>query len=394
MISGCPQYDLQLPRRVVFGWGRRTELASLAAELGRRAFLITGSRTLAATGLVDEIREQLHAAGVDTIPVGQITHEPEVHDVDQTVTRLLEHQPADGDLVIGLGGGSAIDLAKAVAALATNRHGNSVRDFLEGVGSGLTIDHPTLPFIAVPTTAGTGSEATKNSVISCYDPPFKKSLRSPRMVADAVLIDPELTVSVPAGVTAATGMDAITQLIESDISARTQPFTRALCLEGLQRALPAIVTAVEQPSNRPAREAMSHAAFLSGMALANSGLGLAHGVAAALGVHCRTPHGIACAVMLPAALRVNRDVRRDDLAHLGRLLTDCQSNDPDELADTFIKHIEALCRRIGIPGTLSELGVQREQIAEIVPSSHGNSMRGNPKQLTDDELTALLEKML
>ncbi|QDU37298.1 Alcohol dehydrogenase 2 [Maioricimonas rarisocia] len=394
MMSGCSQYDLLLPRRVVFGWGRRNELGPLAAELGRRAFLVTGSRTLQASGTVEAVTAQLREAGVETVPIGQIAHEPEVQDVDATVARILEHRPGEGDLVIGLGGGSAIDLAKAVAALVTNRHGESVRDFLEGVGNGLTIDQPTLPFLAVPTTAGTGSEATKNAVISSYDPTFKKSLRSPRMVAAAVLIDPELTVTVPASVTAATGMDAITQLIESYISGRTQPFTRALCLEGLQRALPAIVTAVEQPTDRPAREAMSHAAFLSGMALANSGLGLAHGVAAALGVHCRTPHGIACAVMLPAALRVNRDVRRDDLAHLGRLLTDTDSNDPDVLADAFIEHIESICSRVGIPRTLSQLGVEREQIAAIVPSSHGNSMRGNPTQLTDDELTSLLEGML
>ncbi|MFG0336237.1 MAG: iron-containing alcohol dehydrogenase, partial [Maioricimonas sp. JB049] len=144
MMSGCSQYDLLLPRRVDFGWGRRSELGAMAAELGRRAFLVTGSRTLQASGTVEAVTTQLQQAGLDTVPIGQISHEPEVHDVDEAVARALEHHPGEGDLVIGFGGGSAIDLAKAVAALATNRHGTSVRDFLEGVGSGLTIDRTTL----------------------------------------------------------------------------------------------------------------------------------------------------------------------------------------------------------------------------------------------------------
>ncbi|HEV3417775.1 MAG TPA: iron-containing alcohol dehydrogenase, partial [Pirellulales bacterium] len=301
-------YDFLAPPKIVFGWGRRSEVGSLARRLGRRAFVVTGSRRLAADGVIDELLVAVRAAGVEPIRLADIHREPEIDDVDRAAATLMEMKAGDGDFVLAIGGGSAIDLAKAAAAMATNADGASVRDFLEGVGRGLKIERPPLPVLAMPTTGGTGSEATKNAVISSRDPPFKKSLRSEQMIPRVVLVDPELSVTVPPNVTAQTGMDAITQLIESTISRRAQPIPRALAVQGLQLALPAIVEAVENGRSRPAREAMAHAALLSGIALANSGLGVAHGVAAALGVVCNVPHGLACAVMLPIALRVNRDV--------------------------------------------------------------------------------------
>jgi alcohol dehydrogenase class IV len=210
----------------------------------------------------------------------------------------------------------------------------------------------------------------------------------------AVLIDPELTVGLPPQVTAHTGMDAITQLIESYLSRRAQPIPQAIALDGLARALPAIETAVVDGSNRPAREAMAYAAYLSGMALANSGLGLAHGVAAALGIHCSVAHGLACAVMLPTALRVNQNVRRAEIARLWTLV-DRQSRLAEaDAAEQFIQHIEGIARDIGIPQRLSALGVERAAIPALVKSSRGNSMDGNPRDVSDQELTTLLEEML
>jgi alcohol dehydrogenase class IV len=263
----------------------------------------------------------------------------------------------------------------------------------------------------MPTTAGTGTEATKNAVISSYDPAFKKSLRSPTMIPNAVLIDPELSVGLSPETTAYTGMDAITQLLESLISKRAQPIPQALCLQGLALAIPAIVEAVGNGSSQPAREAMSHAALLSGLALANSGLGMAHGVAAALGVHARVPHGLACAVMLPQALRINKDSGRAILAQAGRVIrqnlvdsslaesssremAEAASLDSDKAATEFvIQIVEHLCERIGIPKKLTALGVSREQIPALVASSRGNSMRGNPREISDGELTTLLKAM-
>ena len=192
------------------------------AELGTRAFVVLGSRTLAAGGLAGRLANALGGHGVEAVELATISHEPEVADVDEAVRRLAAELVRPGDLLLAVGGGSAIDLAKAVAALATNAEGRSVLDYLEGVGLGLKITAPPLPIVAVPTTAGTGSEATKNAVISSYDPPFKKSLRSDLMVPRAVIVDPELTVSLSPATTAATGMDAITQLIESYISRRAQ----------------------------------------------------------------------------------------------------------------------------------------------------------------------------
>ncbi len=388
------RFDFLANPRVLFGWGRRTEAGRLALTLGQRAFLVIGSRALERQGVIDEIAASVRQAGVVVVPLAAVSREPEVADVDCAVEQLLAHGPRSGDVVLAIGGGSAIDQAKAVAALATNRQGKSVADFLEGVGKGLKIEAPPLPVLAVPTTAGTGSEATKNAVISSTNPPYKKSLRSELMIPRGVLIDPELTVGLPPQITAHTGMDAITQLIESYLSRRAQPIPQALALDGLARALPAITTAVADGSVRPAREAMAYAAFLSGAALANSGLGFAHGVAAALGIHCGVPHGLACAVMLPTALRVNRDVRRSELARLWSLVEPRSSLAESDAAERFIQHVETIARTIGIPPRISALGVERSAIPALVKSSRGNSMDGNPRDVSDEELTVLLERML
>jgi len=387
------RFDFVVPSRTVFGWGRRAEVGALARSLGNRAFLICGSRSLERSGVLSQIESALQKAAVSTVRVAAISHEPLTTDVDECVNRLLKFNPSADDLVVAIGGGSAIDLAKAVAALATNRRGEGVTDFLEGVGKGLKIESPPLPVLALPTTAGTGSEATKNSVISSNEPPFKKSLRSELMVPRIVVIDPELTVSLPPDVTAHTGMDAITQLIESYLSRRPQPIPQALAESGLRLALRSIETAVADGSNRDAREGMAYAAYLSGIALANSGLGLAHGVAAALGIHCDVPHGLACAVMLPAALRFNRDVRQKEIARLWSLVMDENTISEDEAADRFIARIDEVTHRIGIPSRLSQIGVAREQIPAIVRGSRGNSMDGNPRDVSDEELAALLEQM-
>ena len=251
-----------------------------------------------------------------------------------------------------------------------------------------------MPVLAMPITAGTGAEATKNAVISSYDPPFKKSLRDDRMVPRIALVDPELTVTVPPEVTAASGMDAITQLIESYISRKAQPIPQALCVQGLRMAVSAIAEAVENPASRPAREAMSHAALLSGMALANSGLGMAHGVAPALGTHCFVPHGAACALMLPTALRINSKARQKELALLAHAALGKSWASPEEAVEALIEKIEGLCDRVGTPRRLSDVGVKAKQIPALVKSSRGSSMSGNPVELSDDELTTILEGLL
>jgi alcohol dehydrogenase class IV len=394
-IAPVKSFDFVAPPQIVFGWGRRSEIGALARPLGARAWLVVGSRNLAASGAVAEIESSLRAAGVESARLVTISREPEIDDVDRTVSQLRAVGVRAGDLVVGLGGGSAIDLAKAVAALAVQTESGSVHDYLEGVGRSFKLRACPLPVLAVPTTAGTGSEATKNAVISSFDPPFKKSLRDQRMVPRAVLIDPELAVSLPRDATVHTGLDAITQLIESYVSCRAQPLAQALALEGLRRAAPAIERVAADGTDRAAREAMAYAALLSGLALANSGLGLAHGVAAALGVHCRVPHGLACAVMLPTAIRVNRPVREAELAVLaGALMPDKHFNSTAYAADAAVAEVERLTAALGIPRRLGQLGASRDQIPALVCDSRGNSMSGNPRELSDTELTRLLEEML
>jgi alcohol dehydrogenase class IV len=392
-------YDFFAPPRIAFGWGRRSEVGKIARTLGeRRAFVVSGSRTLAVTGAIEEIGKSLASVGLAPLTISAESHEPEVADVDHLVAFLREQQAGDGDVIIAIGGGSAIDLAKAAGALVTNSTAagdtkESVVDYLEGVGRGLSITRPPIPLLAMPTTGGTGTEATKNAVISSYDPPFKKSLRSDLMVPRAVLVDPELSVSLSPSVTAACGMDAITQCLESYISRRAKPIARALAAEGLRRAVPAIVTAVNEPTNRPAREAMAHAALLSGMALANSGLGLAHGVAAALGVLARTRHGVACALMLPAALKINRPHCERAMAELARRVWDDSWSSDSAAADALVERVDELCRAVKVPRRLRDVDVSREQIPALVQASHGNSLDGNPVPISDEQLHSILERM-
>lgn len=392
--SAVLEYSFLSPAKVVFGWGSRSQLAELAGGLGRRALLLCGSRTLRDRGVIEEIRGRLASAGIACSDLATIDHEPEVKDVDQTVAKIRELGAAEGDFLLPIGGGSVIDLGKACAAIVPNAHAPTVQDFLEGVGTGATLRNQPLPLLAMPTTAGTGTEATKNAVISSYTPPFKKSLRSERMVPRAVLIDPELTVSLPATTTAYTGMDAITQLIESYVSRRARPIPQALCVQGLEMAVPAIVRAVRDGTDRVAREQMAHAALLSGMALANSGLGLAHGVAAALGVHCRVAHGLACAVMLPVAMHVNRVVAGAQFARLAPVITGRSWPNAEAAVEACIHRIREMCRDVGIPQSLSEIGVSRQQLPALVASARGNSMSGNPRALSDEELLDLLESLM
>jgi alcohol dehydrogenase class IV len=395
IINSGIAYDFVAPRRIVFGWGRRREVGILGQTLGRRAFLICGLPPSVAREMMGEISAALRAEGIETIVAESIDHEPEIDDVDRVAGELRQQNAAPGDFLLAVGGGAAVDLAKAAAAMATNCESHTVKDYLENVGRNLKIVEPPLPVLAMPTTAGTGAEATWNAVISSYDPPLKKSLRDHRLVPRIALVDPELSVSVPADVTAASGMDAITQLIESYISRKAQPIPQALAVQGLKLAMPAVAEAVQDGTSRRAREKMSHAALLSGMALANSGLGMAHGVAPALGTHCRVPHGVACALMLPVALRVNSEVRETELARLGQLLFGISpTTSRADAVKVLIKEIEALCERVGVPRRLSEVGVKPEQIPALVKSSRGNSMSGNPRELTDEELTELLNELL
>ena len=391
-----PAYDLVVPPSIRFGPGRAAEIAAVAAGLGRTAWLVGGRRSLVESGLLATLERSLADAGLAAQLVATAAGEPTVDQVAAAVAGLPQDSRAEA-VVIAVGGGAALDLAKAVAALATNLPPDTVDcdaavvDRLEGVGRGLAIDVPPLPVVAVPTTAGTGAEATRNAVISCPRRGFKKSMRSPLMVPRAAIVDPLLTLSCDRGTTAASGLDAITQLVESFVCRFTRPVPRALAIEALPRALTALPTAVEQPHDVPARAAMAHAALVSGIALANSGLGMAHGVAAALGVECGTPHGLACATLLPVAVRVNLAAAEQDFATLERTVAADASPVDREAAAAFAARIESLCDRVGVPRRLRDLGLARDRLRWLAENSGGTSMRGNPLELDPARLLPILE---
>lgn len=385
-------YSFNTPSQIIFGWGRRAEITSLLAGQARRVFLVSGSRTLEAKGEIEALREGLHTAGFETHVFLAPSREPLVSDVDGLARLWRDLHPDGHDVVLAIGGGSTLDLAKAAAALTTNTASSTVKDYLEGVGTGLKLSRPPLPLMAVPTTAGTGSEATKNAVISHLDPPFKKSLRHDSLIPRWVVIDPELTVSLPRAVTLHTGLDAFTQLVESYLSRRRAPIPQALSRQGVMTCWECLPRVLADPDDRLGREGMAHAALLSGMALANAGLGVAHAVAAALGVIAQVPHGLACAVMLPTALRLNRAVCVTALAEMARWLN-LGGDDEQEQADRFIEEVTQRCHEWGVPRRLREVGVTQEQLPLLVSGSHGNSLAGNPRDVSDEELATTLEML-
>ena len=392
-----PPYELTMPPLVVFGSGRVADVGRLAATLGRQVWLVTGGTSFADSGAREPLLTGLVEAGLPHSEVARSAGEPTVDQLAAALAAL----PADrsGVVVVAVGGGATIDLAKALAALAANvdpcdrtAAETAVIDRLEGVGRNLPISRAPLPVVAVPTTAGTGAEATRNAVISCPRRRFKKSLRSQLMVPRVAVLDPDLTQSCSRQTVAAAGLDCLTQLIESFISRRRWSLPQALVLEAFPRGFAALPKVLADPTDDAARAALLHAAFISGVSLGNSGLGLAHGVAAALGVECGTPHGLACAVMLPVALQVNRHEAAPELARL-----DASLGGPplpqQEAVDRLIDRVERLCSEAGIPRSLSALGLSRDRLDWLAKNSGGNSMRGNPVQLATADLLGFLESV-
>ena len=289
------RFEFASAARIIFGPGTVTQIGALARELGRRALVTTGLDP--AQG--EPVLVSLAAAGVDYVTL-VVSGEPTT-DLARQGARLARE--SDCDLVIGLGGGSAIDAAKAIAALAAN--GGDPLDYLEVVGRGQPLTQPSLPCIAIPTTAGTGAEVTRNAVLASPEHGIKASLRSPTMLPRLALVDPELTYSLPPAVTASTGLDALTQLIEPFTSSKANPLTDALCREGMMRAARSLRTAYEDGRDAAAREDMALASLFGGLALANAGLGVVHGFAGPVGGMFHAPHGAVCAAFLPHVMAVN-----------------------------------------------------------------------------------------
>lgn len=383
------RFEFATAARIIFGPGTLDEVGPLAREFGRRAFIVTGRDATRAAPLLDRLVD----SGI-TATTCPIAREPALDDITRGVACA---RAAGCDLVIGFGGGAALDAAKAIAALLTND--GELLDYLEVVGRAQPLARAGTPYIAIPTTAGTGSEVTRNAVLASPAHRVKVSLRSPHLLPRIALVDPALTLGLPPALTAATGLDALTQLIEPYVSLRANPMTDALCVDGIRRIARSLRTAFENGSDLAARTDMALASLHGGLALANAGLGAVHGFAGPIGGMFPAPHGAVCAALLPQVMAANlaalraQQPRSPTLARfdeIARLLT----GQPHATADDGVNWIRALVAALRI-SPLSAFGITHADTPAIVAASaKASSIKANPLPLTPEELTAILEAAL
>ncbi|MEZ0396199.1 MAG: iron-containing alcohol dehydrogenase [Anaerolineales bacterium] len=387
------QFEFATAVRIVFGPGKLEEAAPAAASFGKRPLLVVDSLQRA-----EPLIERLKAAGLDPVPFG-VEGEPTIATVSAASQAA---RAAACDLVIGFGGGSALDTAKAAAGLAVNP--GDLFDYLEVVGAGRPLERPGLPFIAIPTTAGTGSEVTRNAVMTVPERRVKVSLRSPFLLARLAILDPLLTLSLPPALTAATGMDALTQCLEPYVCNAPNPLIAPLCLDGIRRAARALPRAVEDGSDAAARQEMCLVSLFGGLALANARLGAAHGLAGPIGGMFPAPHGAVCARLLPEVTAVNLRAlqsRQPESPALGRYAEIAHGvlefpclEDVSVGFQGVCEWLRALIEKLDIP-PLRHYGLSPADFPSIVAQAQkASSMKGNPIPLTDEELTEILQRAL
>ena len=383
------RFDFASAGRILFGRGRIAELPDLIKPSGKKVMLVTGGHP----GRHDSLRILLEKAGI-SVAIESVSGEPTVRRVSEITDSILRQQC---EVVAGIGGGSVIDAAKAAAALANNP--GDIMDYLEVVGAGKPLPQPTLPYIAIPTTAGTGAEVTKNSVITVPDQHVKVSLRSPFMLPRFALVDPDLALECPPEVSVNCGFDALCHLIEAYLSAKATPMSDAVCREGLSRMGGALVLHWMRPEDPNVMVNVSLGSLLGGMALANGGLGAVHGFAGVIGGMTGAPHGAVCAALLPAVLRMNLDIAcqgkqplcRQTMARINETAL-MLSRDVNSKAQVRITRIESMSTQQNVAG-LEKLGVKRAEFPVIIEkSSRASSMKGNPFLLTAEQLFQILDE--
>ena len=382
-------FEFSTAARILFGEGKVREVPAAAAAMGRRALLVTGGSPDRAAPLL----AGLQAAGIACLPWA-VAGEPTI----EMVRSGNEYARAERcDLVIGMGGGSAIDAGKALAAMLANP--GDPLDYLEVIGGGQPLVHASAPFIAIPTTSGTGSEVTRNAVLASPQHRVKASLRASSMLPRLAVVDPELTLGLPRAVTASTGLDALTQVIEPYVGVRANPMTDLFCIEGIRRAAGALPRVWENGGDLQARTDMAWASLLGGLSLANAGLGAVHGFAAPIGGMFPAPHGAVCAALLPHAIAVNIQALRarapasqalGRYAEVARLLT----GGSQTTAEDGVRWTAEICRKLEIP-PLRTYGVTEADIPDLVEkAAQASSMKANPLPLTRDELAEILTRSL
>lgn len=382
-------FEFATAARILFGPGRLRELGPVVAALGSRALVVGGARGEFRTS----VEGLLVSAGVVAVP-WVVRREPTIADAAAGAAVARGERV---NVVVAIGGGSVLDAGKAIAALATNP--GDPLEYVEVIGRGQPLTSDPLPLVAIPTTAGTGSEVTRNAVLSSPEHRVKVSLRSPRMLPRVALVDPELTLGLPPTLTATTGLDALTQLLEAYVCLRANPMTDALCREGLLRISDALPVAWREGTDLKARSAVQLAAMHSGLALANAGLGAVHGFAGPIGGRFDAPHGAVCAALLAPVTAANVSALRsrapgsaalDRYAEVAQWLT----GRPDATVDDLPPHLAERVAALGIRG-LSVHGVTDREFPELIRQARSaSSMKANPVELTESELGAVLSAAL
>jgi alcohol dehydrogenase class IV len=379
------RFEFATATRILFGPGTFQEIAPLAAEIGRRGLVVTGH----SVGRAEPLLEELSKRGAGCIRFS-VEGEPTT---DVALAGVERARDADCDFVVGIGGGSVLDAGKAIAALMTNK--GELFDYLEVIGRGKPLTHTPAPYIAVPTTAGTGSEVTRNSVLASPEHRVKVSLRSPSMLPRLAVVDPELTYSMPPAITASTGLDALTQVLEPYVSNQANPMTDAICREGLWRASRSLRRVYQDGSDTEAREDMALVSLFGGLALANAKLGAVHGFAGPLGGLFHAPHGTICARLLPYVMEANvraLQARMPDSPSLARYdeVAQLLTGENTARASDGVTWVQDLCQALNVP-SLSDFGLTEGDFPTVVAKAgKASSMKGNPIVLSDEELTQIL----
>ena len=383
------QFEFSTAPRIIFRSGAVKDINKIASEFGENVFFVTGRHVVASTGVKQNLLENGFA-------ITEFVREGEPSDqVIKEGAKLAKGSQID--LVIACGGGSCIDTGKAISAMMTNP--GELMDYLEVVGNGLPLVNQAAPFMAIPTTAGTGSEVTRNAVIRILNHGVKVSLRGQKIIPQVAIVDPELSLTLPPDVTAYTGMDALTQLIEPYLALKANPLSDALSIEGIKRAKRSLLKAFQNGNDLTAREDLSLASLLSGIALANSGLGGVHGIAGVIGGMISAPHGALCARLLPYVFEMNSEIITQNskgsegyekISNIGRILLD---SDKTEFMDT-VTYLLELAEKLGI-GSLKSYGVNEKDIPAIIEHSlTSSSMKGNPVLLSKEQIRRILEMAL
>jgi len=389
-------FDFSIARlpRIEFGAGTFNKLPDIIAGFGSSILIVTGGKSFRTSDKWHHLVEGLDERDIIWEHC-TVAEEPSPTLVDEIVKAFAGYS---FEVVIGIGGGSALDAAKAIAGLL--RVQRSVMDYLEGVGRELKYEGPTVPFIAVPTTAGTGSEATKNAVLSMQgENGFKKSFRHEMLVAEYAVVDPDMLSTCPPSVIAANGMDALTQLIESYVSLNSNVFTDALAISGMRAVRDGLLPLFQQSGqSNEAREKMAYAALISGITLAQVGLGSVHGLASPLGAFFPIPHGVVCGTLVATATDVNiksmlaRDPNNKALAkyvRVAEVLCEKRIREPEAAWEELVKLLGEWTELLQLP-RLSYCGITEEGLDKVVANSRGSSMKTNPIVLTDDEIRSIL----